>query len=352
MKKNSIEDSLHARLNKKYQQENRIFSVLYEVTHRCPCDCIHCFLLKHKQEELHGEQISDLFDQLAKEGTIELALSGGEPFLRKDFPDILSRASRHRFFITILTTGILIDEPEIKVLKKTHINKIELSLLGAGAETHDAVMNYRGAFKRLKRAVKLLKEADFLVAMKATIMQANVDELEAMWQLAEEWGVYFSASLSLTPQEDGNTAPQKLGLDSNRIGTLNPSLLDFAPLHSGESLKKPQLTCRAGSTVAGISPAGDIFPCILMRKKVGNIREKRLEDIWHLNPDPFLLQLRSLKEEDIAQCNNCEYVSICPRCPGTTYMETGSLILPSPSACMYVKGIKNALLRYSSKGSY
>ncbi|MBN1696493.1 MAG: radical SAM protein [Spirochaetales bacterium] len=344
-----IEESLHAQLNKRYQRENRIFSVLVEVTHRCVSRCIHCFLLKNRRDELEPDEIEDVFDQLAKEGTIELALSGGEPFLRDDFPEILAKASRHRFFVTILTTGILIQKPEVTLLERNRIKKIELSLLGSRPETHDAIMNHEGAFNRLKRAVKLLKHADFMIALKATIMRQNVREIEEMRNLAEEWGVRFSASLSLTPRENGDRTPQSFGLDADVIETLDPSLLDFAPLHSGESLKKPQLTCRAGSTVAGISPAGDIFPCILMRKKVGNIRQQSLEEIWHTHPSPFLREIRALKETDIAECYRCERVAICPRCSGTAYMETGSLIMPSPSACIYSKGIKKALLRREGK---
>lgn len=336
----ALKASLHAKVNKKYQDQNRIYSVLFEVTHRCPCDCVHCFLLKEKHNELTLNQVKDLFRQLVNEGTVELALSGGEPFVRKDFPEILSCASGYRFFISILTTGILFGKPEVALLEKNRIKKIEFSLLGAGPDTHDTLMNYRGAFKGLIKAVELLKYTSILIALKATVIKQNVREIAAMRQLADTLGVYFSASLSLTPREDGNKAPQKLRLDDSQLKHINPALIDFAPLYSHESLAKAHLICRAGSTIAGISPAGDIFPCILMRKKVGNIREKSLEDLWHNHPHPFLISLRNLKEEDIAECAACEYLPVCSRCPGVSYMETGSLTLPSPIACVYTKGIQ------------
>lgn len=343
MKEKPINESLHAKVNKKYQEQNRIYSVLYEVTRRCPCNCIHCFLLKEKHDELSLDQVQDLFGQLKKEGTVELALSGGEPFIRKDFPGILSSASGHRFFISILTTGILFGKSEAALLKKNRVKKIEFSLLGAGPDTHDSLMNHRGAFRRLIKTVKLLKETPMLIALKATVMQQNVQEIGAMRQLSERLGVYFSASLSLTPREDGDKAPQKLGLNNNQLLKLDPALFDFAPLHSHETLQKAQLICRAGSTITGISPDGDIFPCILMRQKVGNIREKSLQDIWHSDPHPFLTALRNLKEEDLAECSACQFLPVCSRCPGVSYMETGSLTLPSPIACMYTKGLRQAL---------
>jgi len=343
MREKSVNDNLHAQLNKKYREQNRIHSVLYEVTHRCPCNCIHCFLLKEPKNELNIDEINQLFLQLVKEGTIEIALSGGEPFIRKDFPQILSSAAQHRFFITILTTGILFGKPEARLLEKNHIKKIEFSLLGAGPETHDSIMNFKGAFNRLIGAIRILKNYPVFIALKATVINQNVHELDAMWKLAEKLEIHFSTSLSITPRENGDKTPQKLGLAYDEIIKLNPDLLDFAPLYSNESLKNAHLLCRAGCTVGGISPEGDIFPCILMRHKIGNIRKNTLEEIWHLHPDPFLKRLRNLEEKDHTRCINCELLSLCSRCPGISYLETGDLSLHSPIACFHAKAMKKAI---------
>jgi radical SAM protein with 4Fe4S-binding SPASM domain len=334
------ENNLHTRLCKKYAAQNRIFSALFEVTHRCPCRCLHCYLLKTPKEELSLAEIRNLFDQMHAEGVIELALSGGEPFMREDFPAILEYSAARGFFSNILTTGLLIGKAEIKLLQKTGNRKIELSLLGASAMTHDGIMQYPGAFNKLLNTIKLLKQAGILIVLKSTIMQANWRELSAMAELADQFGVNFSASLALTTREDHNQSPQQLAVTSNEISNLDISLIDGALIPLDGKGTKANLICRAGSTIAGISPEGDIFPCIMMRKSIGNIRENSLDDIWHQHPAPLLEQMRTMHSRDVKECYQCDLQEFCPRCPGVAYMETGNLISPVKSACKIAAELK------------
>lgn len=335
--------NLHERLCNKYAENNRIFSVLFEITHRCPCNCKHCFLLKPPRNELSLAEIKDLFRQLADEGVIELALSGGEVFIRKDFPEILAAAAARGFILNVLTTGISIGRKEADLLKKCGCRNIELSLLGATPETHDGIMRHPGAFRALLKAITYLKETGIVIALKSTIMEENYRELDAMASLSRDLGAYYSASLSLSPREDGDTAPQKLAISEDHIAHLNPEHLDGAmiPLETKEI--QANFVCRAGSTIAGISPEGDIFPCILLRQTVGNIRSQTLQEIWHLSPHRLLQTLRTMKSEDVSECMDCEYKNSCPRCPGVVFMETGSLTSAAPSACTIARALQNLL---------
>ncbi len=330
------------RLNRKYEAENRLHAVLVELTHACPCNCLHCLLVRKPRSELTLDEIADLLAQLRQEGTFNLGLTGGEPFLRKDFPRILELVRRDRFFVSVLTTGILVGKPEVELLQRCGVRFTEISLLGAGPETHDAVMRFPGAFERTVAAVKLLRDAGITVCLKTTILRPNRQELPAMARLAEKLGAMFSANISVSPRVDGDRGPQELALDEEEVARLDPTLLGGGPLPDEDHSAGAVLTCRAGRTVAGISPRGDVFPCILMRRKVGNLRHQSLQEIWHDRPDPFLDQLRELKSEDVAECHACELRASCRRCPGVAYLETGQLRLRSPSACSCARGIAAA----------
>ena len=333
--------SLHDRIKKKYENENRICSVIYEVTHKCPCDCIHCYLLKKPENELTIDEIENLFKQLHKEGVIELVLTGGEPFIRKDFSKILKAASEHSFFTTILTTGILIQNAEVKLLQKYRMKKIELSILGAGPETHDAIMRFPGAFNRLIKVVKLLKKADMLIALKATIMEKNWKELDAMSQIAKKFDVAFTTSMHMSSRENGDKAPLNLAIPPDKIKYLNPELIGFIPISGDDLIVKNSLLCSAGTTVAAISSSGDIFPCVLLREKLGNIRDESIEQIWHRNSSPFLAELRNLDESDFKECILCDYIDICPRCIGISYMESKNITKPPSTTCIIAREIFN-----------
>jgi radical SAM protein with 4Fe4S-binding SPASM domain len=331
---------LHDIIYEKYRALNKIHGVMLEVTHRCPCDCVHCFLVKDPAGELTLDEITGLFAQLREEGAINIGISGGEPFLRNDLPAILASARKNGLFVSLLTTAIYIERPEVMLLKKLSIYNIEISLLGAKPETHDSVMRYDGAFDHTMNAVKLLRAEGINVMMKATLLEQNYKELEAMAELCRSLKVGFSANVLISPGTDGNLRTQGQMLTMKELSDLNPDYID-AGLIPGESAKEGALlVCSAGKTSAGISPQGDIYPCIILREKIGNIREKTLKDIWHDHPAPFLTSLRETRQEDVLQCFACEARTRCRRCPGNAYLETGSHLMAPPSACHIALKIK------------
>jgi radical SAM protein with 4Fe4S-binding SPASM domain len=330
------------KVDEKYKKACRLQALLFEVTHRCMCDCRHCFLVKDANNELSLDEIAGLLKALREEGAIFIGFTGGEPFLRKDFPRILELARDDGFFVSILTTGIPVGEREASLLKRLAVYRVEMSLLGANAETHDSIMRFPGAFARTKRAVELLVEAGVGVSLKSTVMRHNHAELADMAALARDLGAGFSANVSVAPRTDGDRQPQALALKEEEVARLDPGLLRGGLIPGEDDGPGAVLTCRAGRTVAGLSPEGDVFPCLLFREKVGNIRENTLREIWHDNPVPFLQELRRVKPEDVAECLQCEIKAHCKRCPGVAYMETGAIGLPSSSACAAARGMAAA----------
>lgn len=341
--------SLRDRLREKYVRGNRLDTVFLEVTHRCMCDCVHCFLVRDRGEELTLPEIEELLRQLVAEGTLVLGITGGEPFLRADFPRILELVRKDHFVVTVLTTGIPIGPPEAQLLRRLKMRYVEMSLLGACAETHDALMRFPGAFDRLLRAAKLLREADAAVTLKATVMSPNWREVPAMAALAEHLGARFLANACVTPRSDGDGSPLKVALSREELGQADLGLLDGGLIPWEEdAVAGARLTCYAGVTSATISPQGDVFPCILLRHRVGNVRQRTIQDIWHDHPDPMLVRLRQVKPEDVTECYACAHKSVCRRCPGVAYSETGRLGTASPSSCRMARDL--AYLRNARGG--
>jgi MoaA/NifB/PqqE/SkfB family radical SAM enzyme len=70
-------------------------SILIEVCYICNERCNHCFLNSHKEKGLTLRQYKNLFAQMVDAGTMFVILTGGEPFTRPDFMDIV-REARYR----------------------------------------------------------------------------------------------------------------------------------------------------------------------------------------------------------------------------------------------------------------
>ncbi len=316
-----------------YASQHRLHAAMIEVTHRCPCDCVHCLLVREPRDELTLDELVDILRQLRDEGVFNLGLTGGEPFVRGDFPRILAAAHVHRFFLSVLTTGVTVGAPEVALMQRCGVRRVEISLLGAGPDTHDAVMRLRGAFDRTVAAVKLLVAAGLEVNLKTTVLTLNWREVPAMRALAARLGARYEANITVAPRMDGDRAPLGYALTAAELAQLDPSLINAGPIPGEDLSGGAPLVCTAGRTVAAIGPRGEVYPCLLMRHELGNLRQRSLHDILHAAPEPFLTSLRRLETDEVATCAGCDLRAGCQRCPGIAYLETGDLRAPSPSAC-------------------
>ncbi len=321
------------RIYRDYRSNNRIYAAMLELTWRCVANCVHCYLLDENPPELDTAQVLDLLEQLREEGTIDLGLTGGEVMIRKDFPVILEAAHKAGFKISVLTTGILIDERMADLLRDCRVHHVEMSILGGNAETHDRLMRHPGAFDKMIRGMRMLRDRKIPGVMKATVLRENAGELEAMRGVADSLKVMFSANATLLPTVDGGSKPQELGLDSAAAASLDPKLLTGGFIEDGELSGGAVLTCNAGKINCCVSPDGSVYPCLIWRRPVGSVLENRIYDIWHAKPDPYLVKIREATPQDSGICHACPKKDSCKRCPGSAFSETGDFQAPIPSAC-------------------
>jgi AdoMet-dependent heme synthase len=322
-----------------YAAQNRLHAAMIEVTHRCPCDCVHCLLVREPRDELTLDEITDILRQLRDEGVFNLGLTGGEPFVRADFPRILAAAHAHRFFLSVLTTGVTVGAPEAALMRRCGVRQVEISLLGAGPDTHDAIMRMPGAFARTTAAVRILVAAGLAVNLKTTVLTLNWREVPAMRDLAAGLGAGFEANITVAPRIDGDRAPLGYALTEAELAQLDPALINAGPIPGEDLTGGAPLVCKAGRTVATIGPRGEVYPCLLFRYELGNLRRRSLHDILHAAPDPFLEELRRLEAHEVSACAGCDLRGHCQRCPGIAYLETGDVRAPSPSACALARRV-------------
>lgn len=136
------------------------------VTSRCNARCAVCFNIKNVSTGIHEEMPLESYRSLAKQyGQLpQLLISGGEPFLRKDLPQIIESFYQYcgTRVITVPTNGMLYNEisvslPEIiKRCPDAAIN-INFSLDGIG-RVHDNFRGVPGAFNTTLNTFKWAKE--------------------------------------------------------------------------------------------------------------------------------------------------------------------------------------------------
>ncbi|MBW2647041.1 MAG: radical SAM protein [Deltaproteobacteria bacterium] len=308
------------------------FYVQFELTYRCNLSCRHCYIAHNKEKELTFKEVTSILDQLVEMRTFYLCFTGGEIFTRKDFLDIAWYAKEKGFSLILLTNGTLITDKEINELRKIAPLGIEISLLGARAETHDFITKTPGSFNKAVSAIKELSGQGVMVTIKTTLMKKNVMEYQEIKSLCQGLGVHVKSGAEIIPRMDGRNDAQGYQISwEDRLKYLGQD--ESSDCQVKDMAEYRSLVCKAGKAVASISPCGDIQPCILMPIRLGNLKENTFREIWYPENNSILSEIRSMTDSDLKICFECKLAGFCTRCPGTTYLETGDLLAPSPIAC-------------------
>jgi MoaA/NifB/PqqE/SkfB family radical SAM enzyme len=112
--------------------------VIWNITNRCNLLCDHCYMAADghaKEEQLSDEETVALVRSMGEAGVPLLFLTGGEPFMRCNFWEILSEAKKQGIRVTISTNATFIDRGVAKSLKAHGVDYIATSLYGPRSST-------------------------------------------------------------------------------------------------------------------------------------------------------------------------------------------------------------------------
>lgn len=300
--------------------------VFIDITRRCNLRCKHCYASKKVEKELDTNEMKSLLEELSKNKVFEVIFTGGEPFLRKDFFELLEFANSLGLTSIILSNVTTITKEDGIKLSNLNVMRVQTSLDGL-KETHDEFRGVRGTFEDTVRGIKNLTDAGMNVRVNCAQLSKNVKEIDALLELCANIGVVEFAWYKLLPSGRGREAmnleatPEEILPLASHLGELAGRYRDkllflySIPL-SGKVIRKdfsfkknPVLnpSCGAGRQFCCIIPNGGVKPCVFWDDDVCeyNIREKPLKWIW--NNTKLFGGLRSLNIE----CRNCEAFPWC-----------------------------------------
>ncbi|MDD3213471.1 MAG: radical SAM protein, partial [Eubacteriales bacterium] len=124
-----------------------IDGLLLSITNRCNFRCRHCFVEapEGRYGELSREALFSLLDQFAEANVPEVALTGGEPFIRPELPEFLRGLRDRRIsFTEIFTNASLIDDAALDAIEEAGFRpyfKVSFDCMGS----HDYMRGVPGA---------------------------------------------------------------------------------------------------------------------------------------------------------------------------------------------------------------
>ena len=344
-------------------------SVDLEITARCNLRCRYCYFFDNPAvayQDLPGSEWLAFFDELGSLAVMEVTLAGGEPFVRKDLPELLQGIVRNRMRFAILSNGGLIDEDIAAFVASTgRCNYVQVSLDGSRPETHDACRG-KGSFEAAVRGIRTLQRHGVNVAVRVTIHRHNVHDLEATARLLLEelslpgFGTnsagYLGSCQLHADQVQLSLAERQLAMETllrlserypGRINAQAGPLAEARHWRAMEEARRNEApafgyggrltACGCVFDKIAVRADGTIVPCnMLAHIELGRINRDGLGEVWRHSP--ALNQMRRRREvplTEFAFCAGCPYIPYCTgNCPGLAYALTGEVDHPSPDACL------------------
>lgn len=178
-------------------------SAAFELTARCNLHCRMCFIRVDERRirelgarELTAAEWIGLARQAAEMGTLNLLLTGGEPMLRPDFPEIYEAVMGMGFFITLYTNATLIT-PEIReLLTRLPPHKIGVTLYGASPETYERTCGTAAGYERALEGISFLNGLPGKLEIRTTLIKDNVKDLDGIRALAGSFGRHVPFTIS------------------------------------------------------------------------------------------------------------------------------------------------------------
>jgi len=307
-------------------------TLFIEMTITCNQHCRHCGSRCGDIKEKSGLTDNEIFECL-KELSVDiardnrplpfLAITGGEPLLRKTLPDLMKKIHDDLGYKWGMTSNGLLATPEMcHRLKEAGMYSIGISLDGL-EETHDWFRQSKGSYQKTLENIKNLVNEGFGNVMVTTVVhKRNIGELDKIKEVVKGLKVDTWRIMGVDPI--GRTLENKdIMLDNNSdykyiidyIVNMRENDKDidviygcnyYLGLDYERKVRPWYYLCGAGIKVASIQYNGDISACLDIQRDerltFGNIRKDNLYDIWKNKFEIF----RTEKSLTSSKCKDCK----------------------------------------------
>jgi SynChlorMet cassette radical SAM/SPASM protein ScmE len=344
-------------------------SVDLSITNRCNLRCTYCSHFTGAgdvDQDLPKEEWLQFFEELNRCAVMNVTIGGGEPFWRKDLPELVGGIVRNRMRFNILSNGTLITDEMAAFLASTgRCDGVQVSIDGSVPTTHDACRG-EGNFLKAMRGIKSLQNHNVPVPVRVTIHKHNVRDLENVAKLLlEEIGLpsfstnaasYMGLCRKNTDQIQLNVEERSLAMDTllKLTKKYNGRISATAgPLAEGKDWLKIERAlgegqesidgrgflsgCNGPMETLAVRADGVMVPCGQMSHiELGRINRDNLQEVWQKHPELERLRERhKIPLRDFEFCQGCEYINYCTgNCPALAYTILGIENHPSPDACL------------------
>lgn len=342
----------------------------FELTPRCNLRCKMCYVRLTPEEmaplgrELTAGEWLRIAQDARDAGLTFLLLTGGEPTLRADFPEIFENLAQMGFSIAINTNGTLIT-PAIRALwHRLPPAQVNMTVYGSCREDYEALCGDGSAFDRVLDALDWLKQEGILVRLNATIVPTNLHSWIKIEEFAQNRGLELRLNSYCFPparRTECGACPEFIRLPAETAGALTAQDMlfrqgiDFVRMRAASLSAPPRDHCDLGTTgeamqcMAGRSQFwmtwnGRMTACGMLVTPEVRPLEQGFTQAWE-ELRAAISQIRLCPD-----CAVCEERHTCMNCAAVTITETGSFSGKPEYMCKLNRAYRETLKHIAETG--
>lgn len=340
-------------------------SGIFELTPRCNLKCRMCYVRMTPEEmapigrERTAKEWLELARQAREAGLLFLLLTGGEPTLRTDFPEIYEGLSQMGLSISINSNGTLFQREVREVLHRYPPAQVNVTLYGVSGEDYRELCGDSKAYDRMVNTLDWLRDEGILTHLNATMIPTNLQR----WRLFEEFAGERELELRMTtycfpPMRRGEgkgyeRLPAEVAGElavrdicyregeeavRRRAAELAQPLLNSCKLDLGDPVQ-----CMAGHSQFWVNWNGTMVPCGMLNSPASCPFEEGFLQAWEK------LREMTAKIRLCPDCVTCPEKNTCMNCAAVTYTETGSFDGRPEYMCAMNRAYREALAMYANQ---
>lgn len=286
--------------------------IKWKITSQCNIRCKHCYIGEKDNLQLSAEDNMEIARRIIRSGAFVVTISGGEPLIVDELPQIAFCLLDNGIKLHIFTNGILLPDFLTRLEKDygtAYKNMLEFNIsLDGMHESHD-FMRGKGVFSLTVSGMKFALDRGYCIKTNTTVVPQNIEDIASLIVFCQEIGVSSSQFSNLINRGWAAENQDELKMTENDQKRFVSVLRDvttnkdcnykvfFSPLDKTDSSDNPSVykfedgkqkvigqdtwKCGAGKGKCVINERGDVLCCPFFEEsRIGNILIKEFPDIW------------------------------------------------------------------------
>ena len=333
------------RLQFKAAQAGVPISGTFELTPRCNLRCRMCYVRMTPEEmkpygrELTAQEWISLGEQATQAGMLFLLLTGGEPMLRPDFPEIYEALSQMGPSISINTNGTMLNRQVRDLLERRPPSQLNVTLYGSKEGTYETLCGNPSAFHKTLDTLRWARDIGIFLNVNVTVTPWNMDQITELEDFADREDLHIRLTFYNFPPSRRSTKTDFSRLSAEDVGKMIAQreyrlqgaenltvrancILESKLLYpEGQSSGNPEgeiIRCFAGRSQFWVAWNGEMTPCGMLDVPKAIPLSEGFTTSWDR------VKQHTSKIRLCSDCIDCKERDTCFNCAAVMLTETGS----------------------------